>query len=166
VRFARERAPAGAHVVAHSLGGLVALRALYADRALRVGRVVLLGTPAQGCRAGERLARFRVGRWLLGASEPLWREQSRTSQHAVRWERPEALGVIAGTLPLGLGRLIARLPGPGDGVVQVEETSVPGMSDRIMVPVNHSGLIVSARAAAQVIAFLRTGRFIQDAPRS
>lgn len=162
-RFAHERAPEGAHVVAHSLGGLVALRALDADRALRVGRVVLLGTPAQGCLAGERLANYRIGRWMLGASEVLWREPGRALRPMARWQRPEALGVIAGTLPLGLGRVIAPLPGPGDGVVQVEETSVPGMSERILLPVNHSGLIVSARVAFQVAAFLRGGRFVHDA---
>jgi pimeloyl-ACP methyl ester carboxylesterase len=166
VRFARERAPDGAHVVAHSLGGLVTLRALDVDRALRVGRVVLLGAPVQGCLAGERLASFRIGRWLLGASQVLWREPSRASRPAASWRRPEALGVVAGTLPLGLGRVIARLPGPSDGVVRVEETSVPGMSERILLPVNHSGLIASARVAAQVIAFLRTGRFACNAQRS
>jgi len=164
-RFARERAPDGAHFVAHSLGGLVVLHALHADRGLCVGRVVLLGTPAQGCLAGQHLARFRIGRWLLGASEPLWRDQALSSERGARWQRPEALGIIAGTLPLGLGWVIARRQGPGDGVVRVEETSVPGMTERIVLPVNHSGMLVSARVAAQVVAFLRTGRFAPDEQR-
>ncbi len=162
LRFARERAPEGAHYVAHSLGGLVVLHALYADRALSIGRVVLLGTPAQGCLAGRRLARSRLGRWLLGASEPLWRERSPMVDRGPLWQRPEALGVIAGTLPLGLGSLVARPYGPGDGVVRVEETGVPGMTERVVLAVNHSGMLVSARVAAQVVAFLLTGRFAAD----
>lgn len=162
LRFARERSPEGAHYVAHSLGGLVVLRALGTDRALRVGRVVLLGAPAQGCLAGRRLARYRSGRWLLGASEPLWRERSSAGEPGLRWQRPEPLGVIAGTLPIGLGALAAPFHGPGDGVVRVEETAVPGMSESITLVVSHGGMLVSARVAAQVIAFLRSGRFSVD----
>lgn len=158
LRFARERAPDGAHFVAHSLGGLVVLRALDTDRNIRVGRVVLLGTPAQGCFAGRRLARLGVGRWMLGASEPLWRERA----VARCWARPESLGVIAGTLPLGLGSVVAPLGGPADGVVRVAETDVPGMTERVVLTVNHSGLLVSARVAAQVLEFLREGRFASD----
>jgi len=151
-RFARAVGPA--HFVGHSLGGLVVLHALAADRALEAGRVVLLGTPASGCLAGRRLARHSVGRWFLGESGPLWSEGRRC-----RWERREPLGVLAGTVALGLGRLFGALPGPNDGVVTVEETTVEGMSERVALPLGHSQLIFSARAAALVESFLREGRF-------
>jgi pimeloyl-ACP methyl ester carboxylesterase len=151
-RFARSLAPA--HFVGHSLGGLVILEALSAHPDLAVGKVVLLGTPARGCAAGRRFARHRVGRWMLGASESLWR-----SGAEARWSRPEPLGVVAGTLPIGLGRAFGRLPGPNDGVVCVEETEVQGMTGRISLPVGHSHMLVSARVAAQTAAFLQNGRF-------
>lgn len=154
-RFARAIGPA--HFVGHSLGGLVVLEALGADPALQAGRIVLLDTPANGCLAGRRFARHRVGRWFLGESGPLWSERRR------RWERGEPLGVIAGTVALGLGRLFGALPGPNDGVVTVEETSVEGMRERIALPLGHSQLIFSARAAAQVAAFLKEGRFAPPA---
>lgn len=157
VGFARVRAPAGAHFVGHSLGGLVILRALDDDRALAVGRVVLLGTPARGSLAGRRLARFRVGRWLLGTSTSLWGE---TVDIQTRWTRPEPLGVIAGTRPYGAGAVIACLPRPHDGVVRVEETTVAGMSERILLRVGHSEMLISARVATQVETFLRLGRFL------
>ncbi len=155
-RLAREIGPA--HFVGHSLGGLVVLAALDADRAIQAGRVVLLGTPASGCASAERLARHAPGRWLLGESiEALARNR------VARWARPEALGVVAGTLPVGLGRMVGKLPGRNDGVVTIEETTVEGMAERVVVRVSHSAMLVSARVAAHVETFLRTGCFRHDA---
>ena len=146
-----------AHFVGHSLGGLVILETLGAAPEMAAGKVVLLGTPAAGSVAARRFAGHRFGRWLLGRSESLWRERG-----AARWMRPEPLGVIAGTMPLGLGRAFGRLPGPNDGVVSVEETTVEGMRERIVLPVSHSAMILSARVAAQTAEFLRHGRFRHD----
>jgi pimeloyl-ACP methyl ester carboxylesterase len=151
-RFALEVGPA--HFVGHSLGGLVVLDALQRHREVAAGRVVLLATPARGNFAARRLARHGWGRWYLGASEPLWREGWR-----VQWTRAEPLGVIAGTLPLGLGRLFGALPGANDGVVRVEETRVEGMRERVVLPVGHSTMLLSARVAAQVASFLEHARF-------
>lgn len=151
-RFARSVGPA--HFVGHSLGGLVVLEALECDRALEAGRVVLLGTPARGCLSGRRLARHALGRWVLGKSDRLWREG-----HEARWTRPELLGVVAGTVALGLGRLFGRLPGVNDGVVTLEETTVAGMRERVALPVGHSQMLVSGRVARAVESFLRDGRF-------
>jgi pimeloyl-ACP methyl ester carboxylesterase len=152
-RYAREVGPA--HFIGHSLGGLVVLEALNAHADVAAGRVVLLGTAAGGCFAGRRLARHGPGRWFLGQSEALWREG-----RAAHWRRPEALGVLAGSLPLGLGRLFGPLPGVNDGVVRLEETAVEGMADRVVLPVGHSAMLISARVAAQVRAFLADGKFL------
>lgn len=152
-RLARQIGPA--HFLGHSLGGLVVLEALQSDAAIGVGRVMLLGTPAQGCLSGRWLARHSAGRWLLGESEKLWHEG-----RAARWTRAEPLGVIAGTTPFGLGRMmIGRLPGPNDGVVCVEETAVQGMTERVVLPVSHSAMLVSSRVAEHVATFLAEGRF-------
>jgi hypothetical protein len=124
---------------------------------MAAGRVVLLGTPANGCYAGRRLAKYPSGRWFLGESENLWREG-----RAARWSRPEALGVIAGTLPLGLGRLFGPLPGVNDGVVALAETAIEGMAERVVLPIGHSAMLISARVAAQVAAFLSNGKFTQN----
>ncbi|HEX2649171.1 MAG TPA: alpha/beta hydrolase [Burkholderiales bacterium] len=155
-RFAREIGPA--HFVGHSLGGLVILQALGAEPALEVGRVVLMGTPARGCLAGRRFGRHAFGRWFLGESRGLWVEG-----RAARWERREALGVMAGTIPLGLGRCFGALPGPNDGVVTVEETAVQGMTEQVVLPMGHSQLIFSARAACLVAGFIKEGRFAAPA---
>ncbi|HXZ92273.1 MAG TPA: alpha/beta fold hydrolase [Burkholderiales bacterium] len=143
-----------AHFVGHSLGGLVVLDALAREPSLPVGRVALLGTPARGCFAARRLAHFGLGRWLLGESEALWRE-GRTA----RWTRPEPLGVIAGTVPIGMGRVFAQLPCVNDGVVCVDETRIDGMAACSVLPVSHSGMLLSARVAESLRAFLELGSF-------
>jgi len=144
-----------AHFVGHSLGGLVVLEALNAHAQVAAGRVALLGTAVRGCYAGRRIARYPAGRWFLGQSEELWREG-----RVARWTRDEALGVVAGSLPFGLGRLFGPLPGVNDGVVSLEETAVEGMAERVVLPVGHSAMLISARVAAQVGAFLRDGKFL------
>ncbi len=151
-RFARD--VGGAHFVGHSLGGLVVLETLERHRDVAAGRVVLLGTSVRGNFSGRRLARHALGRWMLGATEPLWREG-----RSARWTRPEPLGVIAGTLPVGLGRLFGALPGPNDGVVRVAETEIEGMRDHIALTVGHSAMLLSARVAGQTLAFLEHARF-------
>jgi pimeloyl-ACP methyl ester carboxylesterase len=151
-RLAGEIGPA--HFVGHSLGGLVVLEALQQHAQIAAGRVVLLGTPARGCYAGRRMARYAAGRWFLGESEALWREG-----RGARWRRSEALGIVAGSVPLGLGQLFGPLPGQNDGVVSLEETAVEGMAERVVLPVGHSQMLISARVAAQVAAFLSEGRF-------
>ncbi|HKX37950.1 MAG TPA: alpha/beta hydrolase, partial [Burkholderiales bacterium] len=103
--FVRERLGGRrAHFVGHSLGGVLILEALCRHAELPVASVVLLGAPVRGCMAGRRLGRHPLGRWMLGASGPRW------SECDARWARPEPLGVIAGTLPFGLGRALGTLP--------------------------------------------------------
>jgi pimeloyl-ACP methyl ester carboxylesterase len=154
-RMAREIGPA--HFVGHSLGGLLVMEVLGRHAEIAVGRVVLLGTPARGSYAGRRISRHRLGRPIFGHSADRWQERP-----AARWTRPEGLGVVAGSLPLGLGRLFGRLPGVNDGAVCLEETDVGGMAERVVLPVGHSGMLVSARVAAQVAAFLSDGKFLAN----
>ena len=156
-RAAREIGPA--HFVGHSLGGLLIMETLRRHPDIAAGRVVLLGTPARGCYAGRRIARYRLGRWMFGHSAEYWPERHAESGRVARWTRPESLGVIAGSLPLGLGRMFGRLPGVNDGAVCLEETTVDGMAGRAVLPVGHSAMLISARVAAQVAGFLSNGKF-------
>ena len=155
-RLARlSRALGEAHYVGHSLGGLVVLQTLNSHRDLAVGRVVLLGTPARGCLAAQRFARHGIGRWMLGESE-----RALSAPRNAAWTRAEDLGVIAGSFPFGLGASFGRLPGANDGVVRVPETEVEGMRARLVLPVGHSAMLVSARVAAQTASFLGNGEFL------
>jgi len=149
--LARERA--APHFVGHSLGGVLIFDMLSRHPDVRASRIVLIGAPVNGCLAGRRLGTWGIGRWMLGASAARWEDC------AARWQRPEPLGVIAGTRALGLGRTLGALPGENDGVVRVEETTVEGMTERVLVPQGHSALAVSGRVSGLVERFLRAGRF-------
>lgn len=142
-----------AHYVGYSLGGLVMLETLTRHPGIAVRSVVLLGSPVRGCLAGRRFGRHRTGRWMLGASCELWNERE------ARWSRPEPLGVVAGTLPLAFGRAFGRLPGENDGVVCVSETTVEGMTARVLVRQGHSLLGMSGRVGRLTERFLATGSF-------
>ena len=155
--FARAQSAQRLHFVGHSQGGLVILRMLRDAPQLAVGRVVLLGSPAAGSRAVEQLGRTRIGRWLRGAALPQWRPE-----HAEPVLRRVEVGAIAGTRRFGLAALVVRLPLPNDGAVTVDETRLPGLADHLVLPLSHTGLIVSRRVADATGVFLREGRF---APR-
>jgi len=155
-RFAGTLKGTTVHFVGHSLGGLVILQALR-QAGLPRGRVVLLGSPAQGSRVAQRLNQFSPGRWLLGKSTA-----DGLLQTAPAWDYGRDIGIIAGNLPVGVGRVFSDLPGEHDGTVSVAETEVAGATDRIVVPVTHTGLVVSRAVARQVCAFLQHGHFIPE----
>lgn len=152
-QFCLERQIASTHIVAHSLGGIVALSMLAATTAVQCGRAVLLGPPYAGSFTARRFAKLPGGETLLGRSILDWLQEPHAPVNC-------ELGVIAGTTGFGLGQLVAPdLPEPNDGVVTVAETEVPGMTARILMPVGHSFMLVSSPVARQCVAFLRHGRF-------
>jgi pimeloyl-ACP methyl ester carboxylesterase len=145
------------HLVGHSLGGVVILTMfeLMAQPVLPAGRIVLLGSPVRGSSAAQRLARMPFGKTILGltAKEALLGTRER------RWAGARDLGIIAGDLALGLGRLTGRMGGPNDGTVLVEETRVPGSVQELRLRVSHSAMPFAKIVARQTAAFLRNGRF-------
>ncbi len=149
----RLRAGGEAHVVAHSLGGLVALQACCDAPALPVARVVCLGSPLRGSGAAAGMLRWPLASVLLGRSAAL------LQRGLPCWRGPAELGVIAGRVPHGLGALFAGFGGAHDGTVAVEETRLEGLTDHVVIKASHSGLLFSAEAARQAVAFLRNGQF-------
>ena len=166
------------HIVGHSMGGVIAMRYLaqsgdtrssrsadtrssrsadarssrLADA--RVCRLVLLGAPVRGSQAARDFEGHALGRMLLGASVALWR-----APFEPRVPAGFEVGAIAGTNAFGLGALFVTLPGENDGVVTVEETRIDGLRDHIVLPVSHTGMLMSDPVAAQTAAFLAHGRF-------
>ncbi len=145
------------HWIGHSLGGIVLLRMLAAadQHAPRPGRVVLLGTPACGSAAARQVAQLAIGRALIGR---IVRDEL-LSERRPRWESPLELGVVAGTQSVGLGRFFARFAEPNDGTVALRETEVEGTTDRLVLPVSHLGMMLSARTVDESAHFLKHGGF-------
>ena len=140
-------------LVGHSLGGLLALEALRQVPELPVRRVVCLGSPLLGSGTARELAAHAWGVPLLGRSGDL------LERGLQRWDGAAEVGVVAGNMPKGLGRLVRHFDEPCDGTVALAETRLPGLADHCEVACSHTGLAFSRVAAAQTAHFLRMGRF-------
>ena len=156
-RFLTELRADSLHLIGHSLGGLLILKLFEhgAGADLPPGRIVLLGSPSNGCRAARNLARLPFGKIFMGgAQEELLGDRER------HWQAPRDLGVIAGNLSLGLGMLVGTYGAPSDGTVFVDETRLAGASQHLVLKVSHFGLPLSTEVARQTGAFLRAGSFL------
>ena len=142
------------HFVGHSLGGVVLLRYFDLHPSLTRGRVILLGSPVNGSQVALRLSKHWYSRWLIGRSA-----NEGLLGSAPVWNSWRDIGIIAGTMPMGVGLVTGLLPLPHDGTVTVNETVLHGATDFITLPVTHTGLLYSLKVAQQTITFLRAGKF-------
>src|SRR3984885_9738655 len=158
--FVAEIRPQALHLIGHSLGGLIAYRFLERFPEQPPGRVVFLGTPAVASRAASEVSRMHWARPLLGhcVAEELLAVRRR------EWTSPRDLGIIAGTVALGLGQLFVEFDEPSDGSVAVSETRLPGATAHLTLPVNHFGMLLSERVARETGSFLARGHFSHATP--
>lgn len=150
--------PCGAvHFLTHSLGGVV-VRVLLAgaERAFRLGRVVMLAPPNQGSQIADRLG---DGWWFRAALGPAGQELRAGDDSLPRRLGPPDydVGVIAGTRPAT--PWAGWIAGPSDGTVTVDETRLDGMSDFLQVPRGHTFLMNDPAVLDQAVHFFRHGRF-------
>ena len=157
--FAAELPQQRIHFAGHSLGAVL-IAAMLAERqwqlpGKQLGRVVLVGPPFQGTHVGQSLGRIGIGRMVLGRAIADWLEGPRPVV-----PQSISLGVIAGSRPIGIGRLAAPgLPLPHDGTVRVAETRVEGAREHLTLPVSHTEMLMSARVAQHMLRFFEHGAF-------
>ena len=154
-------------LVGQSLGGLIIRDFVAHYPKWQIGRCVTLGSPHNGSISGDyiwRLAPAIVGksyeRALDGTVAPL--------------PKGIELGVIAGNKAQGLGQPILSYHNrklrkanteltdkdlAHDGTVYVTETQLAGITDHIILPVTHTGMLVNKEVAAQATYFLEHGQF-------
>ncbi len=142
-------------LVGHSLGGLVARAAAVGAMAdgRPLGRIVLLGSPAQGSIVAHALKDFAPFRIIAGDCG-----QAVTPPRAVKVPVPATeIAVIAGGN--GSAGFNPFLDGDNDGVVTVAETRLPGMeTDFSLLRSLHARLPLRREAVAATVRFLDTGR--------
>jgi len=143
------------HFVGHSLGGIVVLKLLEAHNDIPPGRVVCLASPMQGSSAVDGFSRWPFARAALG--EAICEEVLSSRQR--HWDGRRDVGIIAGSLSIGLGRLFADFNEASDGTLLISETKLAGAKEHIVMPVSHTGIVFSVEATAQIAAFLRQGAF-------
>lgn len=144
------------HLVGHSLGNIVIRGLFHYFPNQRPGRIVMLAPPNQGSMVAKTLAKYRLGRMILGKSI-----MDLISGATQAWSSPaREIGIISGAVPLGVGRLIANLPSPNDGAVAVEETLLAGAQQQLTLPVAHTQMVISRDVVNAVIVFLHHGMFV------
>ena len=144
------------HIVAHSLGGVMAMHLLEQYPELPIKRIVMLGTPISGSYAAEKISQWSiVGRLLTNSMA-----KGLDGNHNFKANEHE-IGMIAGSIksPIGLGLLLGKLPEENDGTVLLSETKHPAVSEHLIVNKSHTGLIFSKMVCDLVTNYLRTGHF-------
>jgi pimeloyl-ACP methyl ester carboxylesterase len=160
--FIREQDVDTAHIVGHSLGGVLALRMHANHPGFLPGRVVCMGSPLSGSRAANYLNAQEWAEEIIGKSVP----DAMVNQTANDWAREVAehrdIGVIAGNVPMGFGRLVANFEEDNDGTIGVSETKLDAAKDHLILSVSHKGMLVSADVADQAAAFIKRGEFLRE----
>ena len=146
------------HFVGFSLGGIVSRYYLTHYDSPRAGRLVMIGSPNLGSEKIDVFYRHRWFQWLYGTkSMAQLRAANRRFFDEMGVPRVE-FGVIAGGRgdDRGFGRL---LQGDNDGAVSVCSAKLDGAADFILLPHNHTILVLAPATVRQVATFLRHGRF-------
>ena len=149
------------HIIGHSLGGVIALRMFANDDQAVPGRLICLGSPLTGSRAAEFLSQQDWAEPVVGHSLRTGVLHEAANEWGSHVCHDRDVGIIAGTMPLGIGKLIANFDGESDGTVAVSETRLDGAKDHLCMRVSHSGLLVSSDVADQTAAFLKHGEFLR-----
>ncbi|WP_158922475.1 alpha/beta fold hydrolase [Acidisphaera sp. S103] len=150
----------GAHEIAlvgHSLGGLVArMTAVHAgEDGWTLGRIVLVGSPAQGSAIAEALKDFPPFRAIAGECG-----RAVTPLHAIQVPVPATeIAIIAGGN--GKNGYNPFLTGDNDGIVTVDETRLPGTESAfLLLPSTHTRLPMRHDTVAATLSFLETGHLL------
>ena len=163
VRECREAGARTIHFVTHSMGGLLLRYYLSTEHIDGLGRAVMLGPPNQGSEVADAL----VGTALYDRFNGPAGAQLVTGPDGIAARLGPVdfpLGVIAGNEATAIDSVLAtRIPGESDGKVAVARARVEGMSDFLVLPVNHTFMMVNDVVIGQTLQFLRYGAFLHEA---
>jgi len=155
------------HFVTHSMGGIVVRLWLHENPApANLGRIVMIAPPNQGSEIPDRLRRNPLTRRLIGINGARLGTDSeslpvRLTRSPKAFPANAGLGIIAGNRWLN-PLFLPWFKGETDGTVSVASTRLAGMRDHIVMPHSHTGILARAAVSAQVIAFLRDGKFMRE----
>jgi hypothetical protein len=146
------------HFVTHSMGGIMA-RAFLGEHGPMGGRLVQLAPPNQGAYLANRVRKIP-----LMDRVPALRDLGQCEEGKLRFDLEPLDGIEVGVIA---GRSFGpwHQGVPSDGVVRVAETYLPEARDWILLDHFHTLVMNGRDTWANVLAFLRGGRFLPEARR-
>ncbi|MBA6295681.1 alpha/beta fold hydrolase [Colwellia sp. MB02u-9] len=143
--------------VTHSMGGILVRQFLSHHSIKNLNKVVMLGPPNKGTEIVDKLGNL-PGFHLVNGDAGM---QLGTGALSVPNQLGKAnfdVGIIAGTQSINL-LLSTLIPDADDGKVSVESTKIDGMNDHIEIPTSHVFMMRNDAVIAQVISYLKQGKF-------
>lgn len=136
----------GFHIVAHSMGGIVARVALQGMHPTKLRRIVMLCPPNFGSHAATRFSPY-FG-WLSTTLKQIQ-------------DTPKS---FVNQLPIDMAERyeVGLVQAESDYVVASEKMDMPGIQDSVMVAGFHTSILFHADTAALVERFLSHGTFKQN----
>lgn len=135
------------HLVVHSMGGILSMRALPNIR--KQGKLIMLGSPINGATVAREMGKKKWTAWMLKhATEPL--ENGVISPTVFRDSM-----MIAGTSnSIGIARLVTKLPQPNDGTVALSDTQADWINTHTTENTNHFRMLFHKRIKKTIGLFL------------
>ena len=145
------------HFIGYSMGGLLIRYYLSNNQLPKLGRVVMLGTPNQGSEVADT---FKNQQWYKTMYGPAGQQLVTKNNQFLEKLAPinYELGIIAGSQSIDPVSSTV-IPNRDDGKVSIASTKVKGMKQHIVLPVNHTFMVLNHKVISDVISFLAKGEF-------
>jgi hypothetical protein len=142
------------NLIGHSLGNIIIRNGFHESYRAGLKRIVMIAPPNRPARLAVAFEENPLYQWITGDSG------QKLADHAFYESLPVPtveFGVIAGNRGHGIG-----FEGPNDGVVQVENTKLPGMADWIVLNRTHTFISYAEDTYEHCRTFVETGSFRRE----
>lgn len=141
------------HFVAHSMGGIVLQHLFHHYEIKQDGKIVMIATPVNGSEVARYLNQKKFRKKLLGKAI-----EKGLLGDAPGWQTERKICMVAGTMSLGLGVLLApkALHKPNDGTVNLDETKFEQVTESHEITLSHFSLLFSVKVLKIIVRFLST----------